>query len=203
MKLHWSPRSPFVRKVMVVAHETGIAGSLELTDLGTSMQKPAAAMLADNPLGKIPTLVRDDGSALYDSAVICEYFASLKPELGLFPAAGEARWTALRRLALGDGLLDMMVLWRNLSLEPKERQPADILAGFRLKLDRTLSRMQEESAELDATPFRIDHIAFASALEYLDFRFAGENWRASHPALAAWETPVAARPSFQATRPKA
>src|SRR6185312_11825848 len=110
MKLHWSPRSPFVRKVMVVAHELGLVERLELLDDGSTMQKPVPGLLADNPLGKFPTLIRDDGSLLYDSAVIAEYFHSLKPQMGLFPAAGEARWSALRRLALGDGFLDMMVL---------------------------------------------------------------------------------------------
>ena len=100
MKLHWSPRSPFVRKVMIAAHELGRGGPASQTvRTVVAMTKPNAALLADNPIGKIPTLVLDDGTAIYDSLVICEYLDSLAGPR-LFPPAGPARWTALTRHAL-------------------------------------------------------------------------------------------------------
>ena len=110
MKLHWSPRSPFVRKVMIAAHETGLVDRLTCVRTVVAMTAPNAALLSDNPLSKIPTLVLDDGSALYDSGVICEYLDTLHDGSKLFPADAKARWTALRRHALGSGLLDLLIL---------------------------------------------------------------------------------------------
>src|SRR6185436_12208949 len=114
LKLHWSPRSPFVRKVMIFAHETGQAEAFERVRSVVAMRKPNAEVMRDNPLGKLPTLVLDDGRALFDSAVICEYLDGLHAGTPLFPASGRPRWEALRWQALGDGLLDLLVLWRNL-----------------------------------------------------------------------------------------
>src|SRR5262245_25544944 len=102
MKLHWSPRSPFVRKVMVMAHEVGLVGGLECVRSFAAITKPHLELMVDNPLSKIPTLVRDDGVVLYASRVICEYFDTLHNGPKLFPAESEARFAALRRQALGD-----------------------------------------------------------------------------------------------------
>src|SRR5262245_58327184 len=106
MKLHWSPRSPYVRKAMACAHELGLVGRIEKIRSVVAMTKPNADVMKDNPLGKIPTLLLDDGSVLYDSTAICEYFDQ---QAGgkLFPPAGPARWEALRWHALGDGMLDV------------------------------------------------------------------------------------------------
>jgi glutathione S-transferase len=103
MKLHWSPRSPFVRKVMIFAHETGLLDRLECVRTVVAMPAANVDLLTENPLGKIPTLVLDDGTPLYDSGVICEYLDSLHAAAKLFPPQGSARWTALRWQALGDG----------------------------------------------------------------------------------------------------
>ncbi len=97
MKLHWSPRSPFVRKVMIVAHERGLAGRIDCMRTVAAMTKPHAELLKENPLSKIPTLVLDDGTVLYDSPVICEYLDALDGAPKLFPRAPKARMTALRR----------------------------------------------------------------------------------------------------------
>src|SRR6516225_10893017 len=101
MKLHWSPRSPFVRKVMIVAHERGLLGRLQCVRTVAAMTTPHAALMRDNPLSKIPTLITDDGMALYDSPVICEYLDSIGTAPKLFPPAGPARWKALQLQALG------------------------------------------------------------------------------------------------------
>jgi glutathione S-transferase len=113
MKLHWSPRSPFVRKVMIVAHERGIADRLDCVRTVAAMTTPHAELMKDNPLSKIPTLVLDDGTVLYDSPVICEYLDALDGKPQLFPPERAARLIALRRQALGDGFLDLLVLARN------------------------------------------------------------------------------------------
>ena len=113
MKLHWSPRSPFVRKVMIVAHERGLADRITCVRTVAAMTKPHAELMKDNPLSKIPTLVLDDGTVIYDLPVICEYLDALDGAPKLFPAEAKARLTALRRQALGDGFLEMMVLLRD------------------------------------------------------------------------------------------
>ena len=112
MKLHWSPKSPYVRKVMVCALELGMLPRLELVRSVAAMLKPNPALMADNPLSKIPTLVREDGLTLFDSVVICEYLND-QAKGTLYPPRGEARWQALRWHALGDGLLDALILLRN------------------------------------------------------------------------------------------
>ena len=123
MKLHWSPRSPFVRKVMIVAHELGLTDRITCVRTVVATTRPHAALMEDNPLSKIPTLVLDDGTVLYNSPVICEYLDSLHAGRKLVPADGKERMTALRRQALGDGFLDFLLLLRN------ERERAASLAG--------------------------------------------------------------------------
>jgi glutathione S-transferase len=197
MRLHWSPRSPFVRKVMIAAHETGLVDRLTCVRTVVAMTEPNTNLLSDNPLSKIPTLVLDDGSPLYDSLVICEYFDAMHDGLKLFPTDPKARWTALRRHALGNGLLDMLILWRG---ERERQQPSQPhLDAFAVKYKATLKALEKESPEIGATPFGIGHIAIGCALSYADFRFADLNWRAGHPQTAAWHASFLQRPSARAT----
>src|SRR5262245_47288350 len=113
MKLHWSPRSPFVRKVMIVAHELGLVDRLNCVRTVAATTRPHPELMLDNPLSKIPTLVLDDGAVLYGSRVICEYLDGLHTGRKLFPTDTKARMTALRRQSLGDGALDFLLLLRN------------------------------------------------------------------------------------------
>ena len=133
MKLHWSPRSPFVRKVMIFAYEAGLADRFERVRSVVAMTKPNAALMPDNPLSKLPTLVLDDGSALFDSFVICEYLDGLHAGAPLVPKAGPERWQVLRWHALGNGLLDMLVLWRNERDREPQRQLKELLDAFAVK----------------------------------------------------------------------
>jgi glutathione S-transferase len=197
MKLHWSPRSPFVRKVMIAAHETGLADRLTCVRTVVAMTAPNAALLPDNPLSKIPTLVLDNGSPLYDSAVICEYLDSLHDGPRLFPADPKARWIALRRHALGNGLLDLLILWRNERERTEPSQPH--LDAYAVKYKAALEALEKEAPAIVATPFGIGHIAVGCALSYADFRFADLDWRAGHPQLAAWHRSFSQRPSARAT----
>jgi glutathione S-transferase len=202
MKLHWSPRSPFVRKVMIVAHESGLAGRIDCVRTVAATSKPHAELMRDNPLSKIPTLVLDDGTVIYDSPVICEYFDSLgvlEDAPKLFPADPKARLTALRRQALGDGFLDLLVLLRD---ERMRAQPSNAhLVSAAIRKRAILDSLEEEATPLAAVQFGIGHIAIGCALSYLDFRYADEDWREDHPRLAGWHATFAARPSVRATEP--
>jgi glutathione S-transferase len=197
VKLHWSPRSPFVRKVMVFAHETGLVNRLTCVRTVVAMKTPNPALLPDNPLSKIPTLVLGDGSPLYDSGVICEYLDTLHDRIKLFPAEGSARWTALRRQALGDGFLDFLLLWRHERERPDPSHP--LLDAFAAKYHATLSSLEQEASSLGSTPFGIGHIPLGCGLSYLDFRFADIDWRRGYPQVAAWHALFAQRPSAKAT----
>lgn len=200
MKLYWSSRSPYVRKVMVVAHETGIAARITTQRIVVSAAKPNADVMAHNPLAKLPTLVLDDGSALYDSRVIAEYLDGLQPESArLFPSAGPARITALRRQALGDGLLDTLLGWLLERIKPEPKQQPAFIDACRLKLDAVLDVLEHDALALGQERFGIGQIAIGTALCYVDFRFAAEQWREGRPQLAAWHRGFAARPSVIAT----
>lgn len=199
MKLFWSSRSPFVRKVMVFAHECGLAGRIECERTLVAMSQPNAALLKINPTGKIPTLVLDDGSALYDSTVICEYLDSLHAGPKLFPPAGPARWTALRRHALGNNLTDNLMLWRNELLRPAPQQSPETLTAFELKVRNAIAALDREAGALAAGPAGIGHVAIAVALGYTDFRFAHIGWRGGNQRIAGWYDAFAQRPSMTAT----
>ena len=151
------------------------------------MLKPNAAIMADNPLSKIPTLVLADGRTLFDSVVICEYLDDLAGG-SLFPKSGDARWQALRWHAFGDGLLDALILWRN---EREREVPLQaLLDAFELKTRASLERLDEEAEALAQAPFSIGHVTLGCALGYLDYRFEALGWRALAPRLAAWQAQV-------------
>ncbi len=199
MKLHWSPRSPFVRKVMIVAHERGVVDRIDCVRTVAATAKPHAALMRDNPLSKIPTLVLDDGTVLYDSPVICEYLDTLDGAPKLFPTEPKARITALRRQALGDGFLDLLVLNRDERARPQPSAMHQASAATRKAA--VLENLEREAQALAAAPFGIGHIAIGCALSYLDFRYAEEDWRKAHARLANWHTTFAARGSVRATQP--
>ena len=203
MKLYHSPGSPFVRKALVVAHETGLADRIEIVRAAMTPVAGVAALNADNPLGKIPALVLEDGTALYDSPVICEYLDTRHDGPRLFPADGPGRWTALRRQALADGLLDAAILCRyETFLRPAERQWTDWIEGQRGKFRRALDALEDEAESFGDT-VDIGTISAACAADYLDFRSLDDGWRDGRPRLAAWLEGFAERPSMQATRPSA
>ncbi len=198
MKLHWSPKSPYVRKVMVCAHELGCVQDIALIRSVAAMLKPNPAIMQDNPLNKIPTLVLDDGRTLFDSRVICEFLNARKGG-ELFPKDGPAQWQSLRWQALGDGLLDALILWRN----EREKTPplAMLMTAFQTKTMATLKQLETECHALEKASFSIGSISIACALGYLDFRFDELAWRSHAPLLAAWFKTVSDRPSLRATEP--
>jgi len=201
MKLNWSSRSPFVRKVMVFAHEVGLAARIEKVRTHVAMTAPNLDLMRFNPLGKIPTLITEDGMVLFDSTVICEYFDSLHKRHRLFPKAPGKRWQALRWHALGDNMLDTLVLWRNEGLRPPPRQSPEIIVGFLAKTQSALDTLEKEAPELTKAPFGIGHVAIGVALGYIDFRFPDLRWRNGRTRIAAWYKTFARRPSARKTVP--
>jgi glutathione S-transferase len=198
MTLHWSPKSPYVRKVMVAAHELGLVDRIELVRSVAVMLKPNQRLMQDNPLSKIPTLVLDSGLALFDSAVICEYLND-RASGPLFPTEPPQKWTALRWHAFGDGLLDALILWRN-ERERETPLPA-LMSAFELKVRASLQQLDTEAGALAAAPFAIGHVAVGCALGYLDYRFEAFGWRGLAPRLAEWHAALMRRPAFIATEP--
>ncbi len=200
MKLYYNPASPYVRKVRVLAMETGLMDDIELAKVTVTPTDPDADLCADNPIGKIPTLVRDDGGALYDSRVICEYLDGVHGGARMFPENGEARWTAVRRQALADGILDAAVTTRyEMFLRPEQLRWSDWVDGQMKKIRRSLDELERETLD-DGVD--IGTISVACALGYLDFRYPDEGWRDSRPKLAAWFEKFATRPSMGETLPK-
>ncbi|MFM2348103.1 MAG: hypothetical protein RL654_2856 [Pseudomonadota bacterium] len=198
MKLHWSPKSPYVRKVMVCAQELGLLDRMELIRSVAAMRKPNARLMQDNPLSKIPTLVLDDGFTLFDSAVICEYLNDLGGG-SLFPRQGADKWQALRWHALGDGLLDALILWRN---EREREVPLKALIdAFEVKTLAVLRQLDDEAQALNETAFSIGHVTIGCALGYMDYRFDALGWRGTAPRLAEWYAETRTRPSFRDTEP--
>ena len=201
MKLRYSPTSPYVRKVMVVALETGLDGRLDKIETSVAPTKPNAEVAKVNPLMKVPALALDNGETLFDSPVICEYLDSLHGGAKMFPASGPARWTALRRQALGDGILDAAILTRYESIRPDAVKWPDWIDGQMAKVRSALADAEVDADKLGTT-VDIGTITVGCALGYLDFRFASENWRAKHPKLAKWYDGFAKRPSMASTAPK-
>jgi glutathione S-transferase len=171
VRLYWSPRSPFVRKVMIALHETGLIDRVECKRTVVAYAaKPNEDVLKDNPLGKIPTLILEDGTALFDSPVICEYLDTLHTGPRLLPTDGVPRFRQLRWQALGDGMTDILLLWRNEQMRPEG--PYEVItSAFDRKLRACLTRLEEEANALVAAPFGVGHIAIICAIGQLDFRF--------------------------------
>jgi len=200
MQLHWSPKSPYVRKVMVVAIETGMIDMLETIRTVATVYKPNPTLMQDNPLSKVPTLKLGNSEVLYDSAVICEYLDA-QAKTVLFPQ-GEQRWQALRWQALGDGLLDTIVLWRHERERAEPARSPELLHAYHTKTVSALHCLEAELPNLKAAPFSIGHISLGCALGYLDFRMADLDWRTSGGDLAHWYSEIMKRPSFIETIPK-
>ncbi|MFI4890590.1 MAG: glutathione S-transferase [Steroidobacterales bacterium] len=200
MKIFYSATSPYVRKCLVAAHELGLRERIELVAAAPHPINRDQSVVARNPLGKIPTLVTDDGIVLYDSRVVCEYLDTLAGG-SLFPAGGSARWTALVEQSLGDGILDAAVLMRYETFtRPENLRWPDWTAG---QLDKVASGLAEIERRAGSFAARVDVgvISIGCALGYLDLRLTSLSWRDKHPAAAAWFGQFGARASMIATRP--
>jgi glutathione S-transferase len=201
VKIFYAPPSPYVRKTLVAAHELGLRERIELVPAAAHPINRDRTVVAHNPLGKIPTLLTDDGAALYDSRVICEYLN----ELGngsLVPQRGAARWSVLTEQALADGILDAAVLVRyETVVRPEPLRWNDWVTGQMEKVTSSLDLIERRVAGFGD---RVDlgTIAVGCALGYLDFRFASLAWRDKRAGAAKWFERFGARASMVATRPE-
>lgn len=196
MKLFSSPTSPFARKVRVVIREKG-AADLVTEDVVVARQDPPA-LHAANPLGKIPALVLDNGLALFDSPLICEYLDTTLPGPVLLPAAGPERWRVLRLQAAADGIADAAVATAYEMLRPEGERSPSWIERWRNAIIRSLDFLEGE-AGTSINSLDLGHIAIGAALGYLDLRFGELNWRNGRPNLEAVFDALSTRPSFKDT----
>jgi glutathione S-transferase len=201
--LHHSPASPYVRKVMVVLHETGQLDAVRLAPAAGTPIEPASMPVGHNPLGKIPALEREDGATLYDSRVICRYLAERAPQgPALYPASPRL-WEVLTLEATGEGIMDAAILMRyETMLRPAEQQFPPWIEGQWAKIARSLDALESRWMGHLAGSLNIGKIAVGCALGYLDFRHDARRWREGRDTLAAWYEDFARLPSMQATRPE-
>ena len=199
MLLRHSQTSPYVRKVMVLIHEVGLVEPVR-TEMVDGWAEPVV-LTTENPLSMVPTLVLADGSALFDSPVICEYLDAQHDGPRMIPPSGEPRWRVLREQALADGMLDAAIL---LFVEENKRPRAMRWDWWiqlkRHAIERSLDALEQTA---DGLVGRVDlgTIAIAVALSYLDLRGAVGDWRKGRGGLAEWHADFAQRPSMVATRP--
>ncbi|MDO7904444.1 glutathione S-transferase [Pseudomonas sp. K1(2024)] len=204
MVLFHSPLSPFVRKVMLVLHETGQLSRVTLQTVNISPVNGDAQLDQDNPIGKIPALRLADGTVLHDSRVICEYLDTQHVGQPLIPREGSARWRRLTLASQADAILDAAVSSRYESvLRPEDKQWDGWLQAQSQKIRRSLANLEQQHLAEIASGFDIVAIGVACALGYLDLRQPAFGWREQQPGLAAWYAEVSQRPSMLATVPVA
>lgn len=194
--LLYQTHSPYARKVLVFAHEAGLADQIDVVHHETSPTSRNDAVFAQNPLGKVPVLLRPGLPAIFDSDVICAYLDTLHAGRKLIPADGEARWHALRLNAVAQGLADagIAVRWETVRRPVELRYPA-LRDGYVEKLQASYSWLEDE---LDTdSAIHIGHIALATALDWLQFRDL-PSFR-QYARLSAWFDSFVERPSMQAT----
>jgi glutathione S-transferase len=200
--LHHSPASPYVRKVMVLLHETGQLDAVTLAPATGTPIEPASMPVGHNPLGKIPALERPDGCTLYDSRVICQFLAARATEGPKLYPDPPRLWEVLTLEATADGIMDAAILMRyEVMLRPDERQFDPWVDGQWAKIARSLDALESRWMGHLAGTLTMGQIAIGCALGYLDFRHDARHWRNGRDTLAAWYAEFAARPSMQATQP--
>jgi len=196
VKLYYSPTSPYVRKVVACAMARGIDGQIKRVETNPHLSEPE--LLRDNPLSKVPCLVTEDGLALFDSPVICEYLDTVGDVFPLFPSHGAARWRALRFQAIGDGIMDAAVTRRMEQGRPEDGARAAVMQRQASAVARTLDLLESEPP---ADHVDIGSITIACALGYLDLRFADDAWRRGRSKLAHWFDTMHQRPEIAGSAP--
>jgi glutathione S-transferase len=209
MKLYYSATSPFVRKVLVLAHEVGLNDSIRTVPVTLSPTARSAELSAKNPLGKIPALELDDGTTIYDSRVICEYLDGLHGGPKRIPESGPARFDVLKVQALADGIVDAGILVRyEVVLRPEALRWSDWLRGQCDKVTAGLTSLEQEIPSFGPL-LDLGQIAALCALGWLEFRRPLDShpdgpidMRARFGRLFAWYDEQIRRPSLQTTLPR-
>ena len=198
MKLYYSSTSPYVRKVNVLAIETGLDKQIEWVK--TNPWQAEDILTAENPLSKIPTLITDDEKIIYDSRVICEYLDTLHSGNKFHPEEGDARWQVLRLQALADGILEAGIIRFLEKKRPLELQSSDWDAVQQKAIERGLDYLENTVSDWGDN-LDIGVISVACALGWLDFRISAEDWRPERAKLKAWFEQFSKRPSITETMP--
>jgi len=204
MKLLSATATPYGRKVEIAAIEKGLIERIEVVPVSTAPSAPHAGLARENPLIKIPTLVLDDGRALYDSLVICDYLDTLHEKPKLIPQSGASRWEVLTLHALGSGMCDAALLCRyEQVLRPDAFRWPEWITDQMKKVESGLDWLEGHADAVGDAGADVDlgQISVSCALGYLDFRFGYIGWRTSRPRLAAWFAEFSKRPSIQRTIP--
>jgi glutathione S-transferase len=199
MMLLYQTHSPFARKVLVFAHEVGLAGKIEVLHQETSPTLRNDAVFAENPLGKVPVLIRPGSSTLFDSDVICAYLDTQHSGRRLIPEDGEARWQALKTQAVAQGLAEagIAVRWETVR-RPEALRYSALRDGYVAKLTETYDWL-ERHLDIES-PIHIGHIATATALSWLEFRRL-PSFRDDRPRLVGWFDQFELRESMRKTTP--
>lgn len=202
LKLFYSPASPFVRKVLVCAHEKGVAEQIENLPSKPGPVHRDPEIMRENPAGQVPTAITRDGTALFDSRVICAFVDTMSSDMPLLPTEPKARFAAMTLEALADTMLTAAVLCRyETALRPAQFYWDQWYDGQIAKIDSGLDDLESRWIDTLNGPVSIGTITVACVLGYLDFRFADRNWRAGHPELSLWFGDFAKRASMKATMP--
>lgn len=204
MQLFASPTSPFVRKVTVLGLEHGFSAQITPVLVAGTALDAGSLPVAQNPLGKIPTLVLEDGQCLHDSRVITRYLND-RFDLGIYPK-GDKLWPALAREAVIDGMIEASVaMVYELRLRPAPIQFAPWIEGQWAKIARALATFDAAPPDdaLADSPLDMIQIALGCVLAHLDFRHSARDWRSTHPTLATWYETIHPRAAFMATMPPA
>jgi glutathione S-transferase len=198
MKILFSPFSPYVRKCLVLAHELGLNDRIELLPSNAHPVNRDRDIIANNPLGKVPTFFTDDAQVLYDSRVICEYLNDLV-DGSLIPRSGPERWATLTLQSLADGMLDAALLARYEDVaRPEALRWSEWRAAQLDKLETSLTWLEAHPEKLRA---RVDlgTLTLGCTLWYLDLRFPDLGWRERHQGIAGWYAQFSQRPSMAMT----
>ncbi|WP_372572690.1 glutathione S-transferase [Ruegeria jejuensis] len=200
MKLFHSPSSPYVRKVMVLLHETEQLADVEVVSVTGNPLSPADPLVGKNPLTKVPALERADEPTLFDSRVICAFFDA-RAQAGFYPD-GARRWEVMTLEALADGIVDAALLMTyEARLRPEDKQWDSWTDAQWTKIERACAALNQRWMAHLSGPLDMGQIAAACALGYLDLRHADRGWRTGNEALAEWYAGFESRPSMAATRP--
>jgi glutathione S-transferase len=206
MKLFWTPASPFVRKVVITAIELDLVARIQLVPTfwphawGTRTIEFEEAFITANPVGRIPTLITEDGIALPESNLICQYLDSLNGQPRLLPTTGKARWECMRALAVSDGALEAMIARRAESLRTPAERSSDFLAKQRDRVARCFDCLDKEAGWMEGERTAAQ-ISAGAACGYMDFRYPQDQWQAGRPRLQDWYDSFSRRRSMRETVP--
>ena len=196
MELYYTATSPYSRKVRLLIQEKGLQE--RVTEVVQNPLKNEQAILSANPLGKIPVLILDEGHALYDSRVICQYLNGLIQAPDLIQSENGEVWPVLRGEALADGIMDATFLSVMELKRSESERSAFWLERWRRQIKSALDEVEKQIPQHGGDP-TLATLAFASALVYLDLRLADLDWRQDRPLVTAWYDDFSTRPSMKAT----